>query len=107
MTIRGGHTGTLVGKKNPDSEKSFDARHDATGMTPKKYINKLRWDNRAAFGASVNIPDELFSKAPTKKSAAKKAASKKSTTKKVTAKKASLKKTASKKGSAKKAAVKK
>ncbi len=62
MTIQGGQKGTPVGKKNPVSELSFDARHDATGMTPKKYINKLRWDNKAKIGASVNIPDELFEK---------------------------------------------
>ena len=62
MTIQGGQAGTLVGKDNPDSEKSFDARHDATGMTPKKYINKLRWDDKAAMGTSVNIPDKFFKK---------------------------------------------
>jgi hypothetical protein len=62
MTIQGVQKGTPVGKKNPSSEKSFDARHDATGMTPKKYINKLRWDNKAKIGSSVNIPDELFEK---------------------------------------------
>ena len=62
MTIQGGQAGTLVGKNNPDSEKSFDARHDATGMTPKKYINKLRWDDKAAMGTSVNIPDKFFKK---------------------------------------------
>ena len=60
MIIQGGQAGTKVGKDNPDSEKSFDARHDATGMTPKKYINKLRWDDKAAIGTSVNIPDKLF-----------------------------------------------
>ena len=42
MTLQGGQEGTPVGKKNPHSEISFDARHDATKMTPKKYINKLR-----------------------------------------------------------------
>lgn len=62
LTIQGGQAGTPVGKENPDSEKSFDARHDATGMTPKKYINKLRWDDKAAIGTSVNIPDKLFKK---------------------------------------------
>jgi len=31
-------------------------------MTPKKYINKLRWDNRAEIGNKVKIPDELFKK---------------------------------------------
>ncbi len=36
MTIQGGQKGTRVGSANPVSEKSFDARHDATGMTPKK-----------------------------------------------------------------------
>lgn len=60
MTIQGGQAGTRVGKNNPDSEQTFDARHEATGMTPKKYINKLRWDNKAKFGNSVNIPDKLF-----------------------------------------------
>ncbi|MGB8193840.1 MAG: hypothetical protein WCF67_18045 [Chitinophagaceae bacterium] len=62
MTIQGGQAGTKVGKKNPDNEKTFDARHEATGMTPKKYINKLRWDNKAKIGSSVRVPDELFKK---------------------------------------------
>ena len=62
MTIQGGQKGVKVGKANPDSERSFDARHDATGMTPKKYVNKLRWDDKARIGESVNIPDELFKK---------------------------------------------
>ena len=62
MTIQGGQAGVSVGKKNPESEKSFDARHDATAMTPKKYINKLRWDDKAAIGTSVNIPNKLFNK---------------------------------------------
>ena len=60
MTIHGGQAGTRVGKSNPKSERSFDARHDATGMTPKKYINKLRWDNKAKIGSIVRIPDRLF-----------------------------------------------
>jgi hypothetical protein len=60
VTIHGGQKGTPVGKANPKSERSFDARHDATGMTPKKYINKLRWDNKAKIGTSVNIPNRLF-----------------------------------------------
>ena len=62
MTFQGGQEGMEVGKKNPQSEKSFDARHDATGMTPKKYINKLRWDDKAELGSSVEIPDDLFKK---------------------------------------------
>ena len=60
MTIQGGQKGVAVGSKNPDSEKTFDARHEATGMTPKKYINRLRWDNKAKMGSSVDIPDKLF-----------------------------------------------
>jgi hypothetical protein len=60
MTIQGGQEGVEVGKKNPKSEKSFDARHDATGMTPKKYVNKLRWDDKAEMDSSVEIPDALF-----------------------------------------------
>lgn len=67
VTIQGGQAGTPVGDKNPESEKSFDARHDATGMTPKKYINKLRWDNKAEMGSTVDIPDKLFSAAKKKK----------------------------------------
>lgn len=39
MTIHGGQKGTRGGSANPKREKSFDARHNATGMTPKKYIN--------------------------------------------------------------------
>jgi len=62
MTIQGGQKGTPVGKNNPDSEKTFDARHEATGMTPKKYVNKLKWDNKAETGTTINIPDELFKK---------------------------------------------
>jgi hypothetical protein len=62
MIIQGGQHGVKVGKDNPDSEKSFDARHDATKMTPKKHINKLRWDDKAEFGSEVNIPDVLFKK---------------------------------------------
>lgn len=96
MTIRGGQAGTDVGDKNPGSEKTFDARHEATGMTPKKHINKLRWDNKAKFGSMVNIPDELFGKTASKKTAAKKPASKKTASKKGTAKKASPKKAAKK-----------
>ncbi len=108
MTITGGQAGTKVGKANPGSEKTFDARHDATGTSPKKYINKLRWDNKAAFGSSVNIPDELFGKAATKKAASKKAAAvKKNASKKGAAKKAAPKKTATTKTAAKKAATKK
>ena len=61
MTIQGGQAGTGVGKRNPKSEKSFDARHDATGMTPNKYVSKLRWDNKAKIGSTFRIPDKLFS----------------------------------------------
>ena len=60
MTLQGGQEGTLVGTKNPKSETSFDARHDATKMTPKKYINKLRWDDKAKIGRVINIPKSLF-----------------------------------------------
>ncbi len=62
MTFQGGQEGTAVGKKNPESEKTFDARHDATGMTPKKYVNKLRWDDKAEIGSTVDIPVKLFKK---------------------------------------------
>jgi hypothetical protein len=60
MTIQGGQHGTPVGSRNPSSEKSFDARHDATGMTPRKYVNKLRWDDKAKIGSVINIPAKLF-----------------------------------------------
>lgn len=60
MTFHGGQEGTPVGSKNPQSERSFDARHDATGMTPKKYVNKLRWDDKAKIGSTINIPGKLF-----------------------------------------------
>lgn len=62
MTFQGGQEGVLTGKKNPESEQSFDARHEATGMTPKKYINKLRWGDKAAIGSFVNIPVKYFKK---------------------------------------------
>lgn len=67
VTLQGGQEGTPVGDDNPKSEKSFDARHDATGMTPKKYINKLRWDDKADFGDTVDIPDKLFKDAEKEK----------------------------------------
>lgn len=51
-----------VGKKNPLSEKFFDARHDFTPMTPKKYVNKLLWDDKAAMDSIVEIPNDLFKK---------------------------------------------
>jgi len=60
MTIQGGQEGVKVGSENPVSKKTFDARHDATGMTPKKYVNKLRWDDKAKIGSTVNIPKNLF-----------------------------------------------
>ncbi|GAB4092573.1 hypothetical protein [Flaviaesturariibacter terrae] len=60
LTLRGGQPGTPVGRDNPRSERTFDARHEATGMTPKKYINRLRWDNKAPLGRFVEIPDRLF-----------------------------------------------
>ncbi|MEO5684704.1 MAG: hypothetical protein ABIQ88_18830 [Chitinophagaceae bacterium] len=60
MTFQGGQKAVLVGKKNPASEKSFDARHEATGMTPKKYVNKLRWDDGVKIGSLINIPDKYF-----------------------------------------------
>ena len=87
MLIQGGQSGVKVGKDNPGSETSFDARHDATGMTPKKYINKLRWDDKAAFGTTINIPDKLFN------SVTKKGASRKTKTIRKAARKASPKKT--------------
>ena len=62
MTIRGGQAGTAVGRRNPDSERTFDARHDATGMTPKKYVNRLRWDDEAPLNSEIEIPDRLFKK---------------------------------------------
>ena len=108
MTITGGLAGAKVGKKkNPEGEKTFDARHDATGMTPKKYINKLRWDDKGAFGSTVTIPDELFKKTAAEKSASKKTASKKGAAKKAASKKGAAKKTASKKAAPKNAAGKK
>ncbi|WP_301927261.1 hypothetical protein [Ferruginibacter sp.] len=60
MTIQGSQKGTPIGKQNPDSEHSFDARHDAMSITFRKYINKLRWDNKVLMDAVVEIPDVLF-----------------------------------------------
>ena len=60
MTIQGGQKGTRVGSANPKSKRTFDSRHEATGMTPKKYVNRLRWDDKAKFGHTINIPDKLF-----------------------------------------------
>lgn len=62
MTIKGGQAGTPVGPKarGEKTARAFDARHDATRNTPKKYINRLRWDGKAKMGSSVNIPGKLF-----------------------------------------------
>lgn len=62
MTIRGGQAGTAVGPKarGQKTAQAFDARHDATKNTPKKHINRLRWDGKAQFGSSVYIPGRLF-----------------------------------------------
>lgn len=62
MTLQGGQKGVAVGPKarGVATAKAFDARHEATGMTPKKYINKLRWNGKAKIGSSVNIPKNLF-----------------------------------------------
>jgi hypothetical protein len=38
MIIRSGLAGTPVGCDNLKSEYSFDARHDVTGVMPKKFI---------------------------------------------------------------------
>ena len=40
MTLQGGQEGTLVGSKNPKSETSFDARHDATKMKASKPVRE-------------------------------------------------------------------
>jgi hypothetical protein len=98
VTIQGGQKGTKVGKGNPDQETSFDARHEATGMTAKKYINKLRWDNKARFGSTISIPDEMFSKGTARK---KKSALPKSGAKRKTAKKSGIKGKAAKKATVK------
>ena len=60
ITIQGGQAGVKVGSANKKSQKTFDARHDATGMTPKKFVNKERWDDKGKIGSSVNIPKKLF-----------------------------------------------
>lgn len=64
MTIQGGQAGVKTGKDNRDSQKVFDARHDATGMTPKKFINKLLWNDKkpSLNGGKVTIPNKLFKK---------------------------------------------
>lgn len=62
MTIHGGQAGRKVGAKarGKKTAQAFDKRHDATGMTPKKYINKRRWDGKAKIGSTVNIPTKYF-----------------------------------------------
>ena len=62
MTIQGGQAGTKVGPKSRGSKtaQAFDARHDATANSPKKHINRLRWDGKAKIGSTVNIPNKLF-----------------------------------------------
>ena len=61
VTIKGGIKGVTPGPKAQGSgkAKSFDARHGAV-TSPKKYINKRRWDKGSMFGQKVVIPNKLF-----------------------------------------------
>lgn len=61
ITIKGGVAGVTPGPKAQGSKKAelFDKRHGRV-TSPKKYINKKRWDKGSMFGKSVNIPNSLF-----------------------------------------------
>lgn len=61
ITIKGGIKGVTPGAKAQGSKKAqaFDKRHGAV-TSPKKYINKRRWDDGSMFGRTVNIPNNLF-----------------------------------------------
>jgi len=61
VTIKGGIKGTKVGTKARGSKvaQAFDKRHGKV-TSPKKYINKRRWDKGSMFGSKVNIPNNLF-----------------------------------------------
>lgn len=60
LTVHGGQFGVIAGSANPFSQQTFDARHDVGGITLKKYINKLRWADKAKIGDTIDVPDELF-----------------------------------------------
>ena len=48
---------------NPGSQQIFETGRDARGpATPKKYLNRLRWDEKAKMYTVVDIPkDQLKS----------------------------------------------
>lgn len=59
MCMQGGRINTIIGG-SPARIKAFNARHEAVGISPKKYINALRWQSEAPFGSTIQIPNDLF-----------------------------------------------
>ena len=59
-TIQGGQKGVDVSGKSKEEIAAFIARHETAGITPKIYINALRWNREINFGDEFEVPDELF-----------------------------------------------
>jgi hypothetical protein len=61
ITIKGGIKGVTPGPKAQGKAKAqaFDKRHGNV-TSPKKWINKRRWNKGSMFGKTVNIPNNLF-----------------------------------------------
>ena len=59
LSFQGGRKGTIIGGST-QRIAAFNARHEASGISPVKYVNALRWQGEALFGSIIEIPDELF-----------------------------------------------
>lgn len=60
LTIHGGQKGVDISNRSPQSIAAFNARHEAVKITPKIFINALRWNGEIQTGDSFEVPDELF-----------------------------------------------
>ena len=60
IILHGGQKGVDVTNKTPQQVEAFVARHEAGGISPKIYINALRWSGEISYGDSFEVPDDLF-----------------------------------------------
>ena len=60
LTIHGGQKGVDISNRSPEDIAAFNARHEARFMSPKIFINALRWNKEIEMGDSFEVPDELF-----------------------------------------------
>lgn len=59
-TIQGGQKGVDISDRSPAAIAAFAARQEVFGITPKIYINALRWNGEIKIGDEFEVPDELF-----------------------------------------------